>query len=169
MRGKSYYLGKMKLIWRFEEYFFFSNKKRFLFQKKKLHDRESNPGLASDSRGYLPLYYRGLAWKNSDLDIVFYSFLCRSEEDRIESLRKFIFKTKLFWTFIPFLKINTYPVFCLNHFSHDTQKNVLNFLKNFEKILNICTTYIRIRNFFESISFLLLFTKNIFYFSHFLL
>jgi hypothetical protein len=37
--------------------------------EKKLRDRELNPGLPRDRRGYLPLYYRGYAHKPTHLTI----------------------------------------------------------------------------------------------------
>ena len=33
-----------------------------LIIRKKLRDRELNPGLPRDRRGYYPLYYRGFAY-----------------------------------------------------------------------------------------------------------
>ena len=35
--------------------------------QKRLRDRELNPGLPRDRRGYLPLYYRGCAHCSCDL------------------------------------------------------------------------------------------------------
>ena len=49
----------------------------WLQQNQALRDGESNPGLPRDRRGYLPLYYHGLAAMTLTFDWRSYHYICR--------------------------------------------------------------------------------------------
>ena len=66
------------------------------FYKNNLPDRESNPGLPRDRRGYSPLYYRGLSClcKSSFFKSYFYKTKCRDKFFTFEDCK--VFRNSLF-------------------------------------------------------------------------